>query len=77
MNLKLIEKKYIKRDAPYYHGTTEQQIYECPCGKGTIVYEDDDIPGNRDRYTRIECKECAIKYEIKDNLSTHWKIVEK
>lgn len=77
MKLELLEKNSIRRNAPYYHGVTEQQIYACPCGRSTVVYEEDDIPGNRDWYTQIKCEECAKKYEIKNNLSRHWEIVEK
>lgn len=77
MKLKLLETKHIRKDALYYHGVTEQKIYACPCGEGTVVYEEDDIPGNRDQYTKIKCEECIKEYEIKNNLSSHWEIGEK
>ena len=77
MKLELLEKKYIRRDSPYYHGVTERQIYACPCGKGTVVYDEDDIPGNRDWYTLIKCEECTKIYEIENYLSRQWKIREK
>lgn len=77
MELKLLEKKLIRVDEYYRHGYTEQKIYACPCGKGTVVYEEDDIPGQRDWYTQIKCEECNKKYKIENYLSRNWTIVEK
>ncbi|WP_270851296.1 hypothetical protein [Clostridium tertium] len=77
MKLELLETNYIRKDAPYYHGTTEQKVYACPCKNGTVVYEYDDIPGSRDWYTIIKCDYCTTKYQIENYLSSNWKIVEK
>jgi hypothetical protein len=44
--------------------------YECPCGKGTVTYEKDDIPGFRDSSIGCDCKECNEKYEFSRGLAT-------
>lgn len=49
---------------PNYEGTTELYTYECPCGKGTIVEEHDNIPGFRDHGVYIYCDTCKEKYEF-------------
>lgn len=81
MKLELLETNYIPKNGvwngSYYNGGTKQKIYSCPCGMGTVVDEYDDIPGSRDQYTMIKCKECTKKYEIKNHLSSNWEIVEK
>ena len=43
-------------------GDTERYEYECPCGKGFIFEEHDNVPGSRDHYAYIACKECNKKY---------------
>lgn len=45
-------------------GDTERYEYECPCGKGLIVEEHDNIPGFRDHDVWIQCKDCAQKYHL-------------
>lgn len=77
MKLELLDTKRTRVDIPYYHGTRVREIYQCPCGYGIVVYEAEDVPGNKDFYTIIKCSTCAEKYEIKDYLSRSWSIVEK
>ncbi len=59
-------------------GDTELYEYECPCGKGKIIEEHDNIPGFRDHDVYIDCPECSEKYEIDISKSVRgWEIVEK
>lgn len=65
MKLKLIESN------TEYHagygagsGSVSKDVYECPCGKGEVIYEKDNIPGFRDSDLFVTCKECADLYEI-------------
>ena len=45
-------------------GDTEHYEYECPCGKGIIIEDHDNIPGFRDHDVYILCPECSQKYVI-------------
>ena len=45
-------------------GNTEEYHYECPCGKGKIVEEHDNIPGFREHDVYIVCEECSKKYRL-------------
>ena len=45
-------------------GDTERYEYKCPCGKGTIVEEHDNIPGFREHDVYICCDECRKNYEL-------------
>lgn len=45
-------------------GDTERYEYECPCGKGKIIEEHDNIPGFRDHDVWISCDECSKKYKL-------------
>lgn len=47
-----------------------REKYDCPCGKGTVLYEKDDIPGFRDRSTFCDCKECNEKYTFRRGEAT-------
>lgn len=59
-------------------GDIERYTYACPCGKGTIEEEHDNIPGFRDHSVRILCAECSAKYVIDEtNGARNWKLVEK
>lgn len=59
-------------------GDTERYVYECPCGKGKIVEEHDNIPGFRDHDVYIDCAECEKKYKIDTSNGTReWELVEK
>ena len=45
-------------------GHTERYVYECPCGKGTVVEEHDDVPGFREHDVELMCPICKQKYKI-------------
>lgn len=45
-------------------GDIEYYEYECPCGKGLIFEEHDNIPGFREHEVYINCKECEKNYEL-------------
>lgn len=45
-------------------GEVINETYECPCGKGIVEYEKDDIPGFRDKSIMCSCKECNEKYSF-------------
>lgn len=48
----------------FYEGNVERKVFLCPCGKGEIVEEHDNISGFRDHSVMIYCKDCEQKYEI-------------
>ncbi len=59
-------------------GDTERYEYECPCGKGSIIEEHDNIPGFREHDVYISCKECSEKYELNTKNGVRgWDLVEK
>ncbi len=43
-------------------GHVTEKVYECPCGKGKVFYERDDIPGFKGTYITCSCGECDKKY---------------
>ena len=45
-------------------GDTEYYEYECPCGKGAIIEEHDNIPGFRNHSVYLHCDICSRKYFI-------------
>ena len=45
-------------------GSIIQEEYVCPCGKGIVFYEKDDIPGFKARSTSSNCEECNEKYSF-------------
>ncbi|WP_251028655.1 hypothetical protein [Bacillus sp. ISL-18] len=45
-------------------GSIIKKEYECPCGKGKVFYEKDDIPGFRESDIWTDCKECDEKYKF-------------
>ena len=58
-------------------GDTERYEYKCPCGKGKIVEEHDNIPGVREHDVWIECEECSKKYKLDTSKGVRsWEIVE-
>lgn len=58
-------------------GTIERYEYECPCGKGKIVEEHDNIPGFREHDVYILCEECSKKYKIDTSKGIRsWKLEE-
>lgn len=59
-------------------GDTERYEYECPCGKGTIVEEHDNIPGFRDHDVYIHCNECQEKYDLDTSKGVRaWELIKK
>ena len=59
-------------------GDTEYYEYECPCGKGTIIEEHDNIPGFRDHSVYLHCDICSRKYFIDTSAGIrNWRIVQK
>lgn len=50
-------------------GAIDTYVYECPCGKGTVVRTKDNIPGFRDSDIIIECDDCRKKYGNISSLS--------
>jgi hypothetical protein len=65
MELHLVEKTTTFSEG-YGAGSGEiiHEEYKCPCGKGSVTYEKDDIPGFRDTNIGCECLECNEKYEF-------------
>lgn len=43
-------------------GSTERLEFECPCGKGKIIEDHDNIPGFREHDVFLACDECKEKY---------------
>lgn len=59
-------------------GDTERYEYECPCGKGKIIEEHDNIPGFRDHDVYIACDECSKKYILDISKGVRgWELIEK
>lgn len=76
MKTKLIDSSY--STMPNYEGDTERYTYQCPCGKGTIVEEHDNIPGFRDHGVYFCCKDCEQKYEFDlTNGIRNWSLKKK
>lgn len=59
-------------------GDTERFVYECICGKGKIIEENDNIPGFRDYFVYIDCENCNKYYELDTSKGTrNWKLIKK
>lgn len=63
MNLTLIKETHNSKsgyswDLSGYH----EEEYRCPCGRGTVIDEDDYTPGHQEHDVWINCKECREKY---------------
>lgn len=59
-------------------GDTEYYEYECPCGKGKIIEEHDNIPGFRDHDVILCCDKCSNLYEIDTSKGIrNWQLVSK
>lgn len=59
-------------------GDTEYYEYECPCGKGAIIEEHDNIPGFRNHSVYLHCDICSRKYFIDTPAGIrNWRIVQK
>ncbi|PAD36336.1 hypothetical protein [Terribacillus saccharophilus] len=46
------------------YGDSLKEEYECPCGKGIVVYERDNIVGHKHRQTDCHCKDCDKIYSF-------------
>lgn len=59
-------------------GDTEFYVFECPCGKGRIIEEHDNIPGFRDHSVYIDCERCRDDYEVDTSKGTrYWELIKK
>ncbi len=59
-------------------GSTERYEYECPCGKGKVVEEHDNIPGFREHNVYISCDKCNMEYELDTSKGVRaWELVPK
>ena len=57
-------------------GDTARYEYECPCGKGKIIEEHDNIPGFREHDVYMHCDECSKKYILDTSKGVrNWKLV--
>ena len=58
-------------------GDTERYEYLCPCGKGKVIEEHDNIPGFREHDVWLQCSECAKKYRIDESRGVRgWELVD-
>ena len=56
-------------------GTTEHYEYKCPCGKGNIIEEHDNIPGFREHDIFINCSYCNKLFSVNTLSSVRdWKL---
>lgn len=79
MRTKLIN-IYTKNHSGYGAGSGDTEYYEylCPCGKGKIIEEHDNIPRFRDHDVALCCDKCSNLYEIDTSKGTrHWQLVSK
>ena len=59
-------------------GDTKYYEYVCPCGKGKIIEEHDNIPGHRDNDVSLCCDNCNSLYEIDTSKGVrNWQLVSK
>ncbi|MFK0004996.1 hypothetical protein [Paenarthrobacter sp. NPDC090522] len=60
-------------------GDIERYDFECPCGKGKVVEEHDNIPGFREHDVRLLCPECrADGWDFVPGLSVRgWRLEQK
>lgn len=59
-------------------GDTERYEYECPCGKGKIVEEHENIPGFRDHSVYMYCEICKEKYILDTSKGIrYWELKER
>ena len=57
------------------HGETFITTYQCPCGQGKVLKEEDTIIGFRQIYVHITCTDCLKKYKILNASSRNWELV--
>lgn len=53
-------------------GTIDREEYFCPCEKGTVIYEKDNIPVFRSKSLYCTCSDCNEKYHIERG-TAEWK----
>ncbi|WP_026908962.1 hypothetical protein [Paucisalibacillus globulus] len=71
MNLKLLKEEEIPHSGwGAGNGSVITEEYECPCGKGIVTYEKDDIPGFRSKSLYCNCEECRKKYTFSRGTAT-------
>ncbi|MCA4135493.1 BsuBI/PstI family type II restriction endonuclease [Arthrobacter sp. M4] len=61
-------------------GTTDTELYEydCPCGKGAVIEEHENVPGNQGHYRRIACESCRAEWDFVPGLSVRqWRLERK
>lgn len=59
-------------------GDIERYEYECPCGKGKIIEEHDNIPGFRDHDVYISCEKCRKIYSLDISKGVrNWELIKK
>ena len=59
-------------------GDTEYYEYVCPCGKGKIIEEHNNIPGHREHDVTLCCVKCNSLYEIDTSKGVrNWQLVSK
>lgn len=66
-------------DNDCYSGEIITIKYKCPlCGKGLYIHVDEDIPGDRDHYSYLDCENCDPDREIYDNpFESSWDLVKR
>lgn len=56
-------------------GTIERHEFLCPCRRGLIVEEHDNIPGFREHNVRIDCDTCRAAWRFASGLSVRgWRV---
>lgn len=59
-------------------GTTERIEFRCPCGRGYIVEEHDNIPGFREHDVHIACDKCRQTWRLTPGLPVRgWRVEPK
>ena len=67
--------KKLPSNSAYPNDLTSHSEYECPCGKGKIIYE--HVVGFCDTYAWIECEACKKQYDVKLGCGHFWELVKK
>lgn len=76
--LKPLDKKTEYVNYGVKEGNVETEIYECPCGKGTVEAVFKHAPGYIDNKFLIKCKTCKKLYEIDTRNGTRsWDLKSK
>lgn len=67
-------KKIKEIGGEYFHDI----YFECPCGKGRIAEEHDEMPGFRESGVYIDCDDCRKRYEVDTSLGIWaWELKER